>query len=92
MVSPRIFACRLTFKHLGCLCRSSPLLKPRSLNRATAEQGLDGDRLELPGAGQRLSIESAQLAERRTLRPGAGRIARPSPGRAPNRDFSFPAT
>src|SRR6266436_5575488 len=38
-----------------------------SLQVGSGEQGLDGDRLELPGSGQHLGIEPAQLADRRLI-------------------------
>jgi hypothetical protein len=66
------------------------LLKPEACAGPAAEQGLDGDRLELPGGGQQLSIEPTQLAERRAPSLAQAEFARPSPGRAPTVTFSFP--
>ncbi len=61
------------------------------LQAGSCEQDLNGDRLELPGGGQHRSIEPTQLAERGRAGLAQTEFARSSPGRAPNRDFSFPS-
>jgi hypothetical protein len=53
--------------------------------RARRGAGLDDDWLELPGGGQQLSIEPAQLAE--PSGRARAEFARPSPGRAPTVTF-----
>jgi len=59
------------------------LLKPEACAGPAAEQGLDGDRLELPGGGQQLSIEPTQLAERRTQAWRRRNLRGPAPAALP---------